>query len=76
MGLLLAVVVTAAHVDDAAAAQRLFAQMPSKEFYRLEQVQADNKYHNYDLYRWLRVHHRGYEVVVISNAPGSGGSCR
>ena len=71
MGLLLAVVVTAAHVDDAAAAQRLFAQMPSKEFYRLEQVQADNKYHNYDLYRWLRVHHRGYEVVVISRARGA-----
>ena len=71
MGLLLAVVVTAAHVDDAAAAQRLFAQMPSKEFYRLEQVQADNKYHNYDLYRWLRVHHRGYEVVVISPRRGA-----
>jgi putative transposase len=70
LGLLLAVVVTAAHVDDARAAQRLFAQMPSKKFYRLEEVQADNKYHNYDLYRWLRVHHRGYEVVVVSREPG------
>lgn len=70
LGLLLAVVVTAANVDDAKAAQRLFAQMPSKKFYRLEQVQADNKYHSPDLDRWLRVHHRGYEIVVLSREPG------
>lgn len=68
--MLLAVVVTAAHVDDAKAAQRLFDQMPSKTFYRLEEVPADNKYHNHDLDRWLRVHHRQYEVVVVSREPG------
>ena len=60
MGLLLAVVVTAANVDDARAAQELFAQMPGKDFPRLEVVQADNKYHNHELDRWLRVHHRPY----------------
>jgi len=70
MGLLLAVVVTAANVDDAKAAQRLFDQMPSKTFYRLEEVQADNKYHSPELDRWLRVHHRGYRVVVVSREPG------
>ena len=70
MGLLLAVVVTAANVDDAKAAQRLFDQMPSKAFYRLEEVQADNKYHSPELDRWLRVHHRGYRVVVVSREPG------
>jgi len=70
LGLLLAVVITAANVDDAKAAQELFAQMPSKDFPRLEEVQADNKYHNHELDRWLRVHHRGYEVIVISRAAG------
>jgi putative transposase len=70
MGLLLAVVVTAANVDDAKAAQRLFDRMPSKAFYRLEEVQADNKYHSPELDRWLRVHHRGYRVVVVSREPG------
>ena len=70
LGLLLAVVVTAANVDDAKAAQRLFAQMPGKEFHRLEAVQADNRYHSPELDRWLRVHHRGYEVVVVSREPG------
>jgi putative transposase len=70
MGLLLAVVVTAANVDDARAAQRLFAQMPGKDFPRLEEVQADHKYHNHDLDRWLRVHHRPYRVRVVSRPAG------
>ena len=70
LGLLLAVVVTAANIDDAKAAQRLFAQMPSAKFYRLEQVQADSRYRSPALDRWLRVHHRGYEVVVVSRGPG------
>jgi putative transposase len=66
LGLLLAVVVTAANVDDARAAQEVFAQMPGTDFPRLEVVQADNKYHNYELERWLRVHHRRYHIWVIS----------
>ena len=70
LGLLLAVVVTAANVDDAKAAQRLFDQMPSKKFSRLEAVQADNKYHSPELDRWLRIHHRDYVVVVVSREPG------
>jgi len=70
LGLLLAVVVTAANVDDARAAQDVFAQMPGKDFPRLEVVQADNKYHNHDLARWLRVHHRPYWVMVVSRPPG------
>jgi putative transposase len=70
LGLLLAVVVTAANVDDARAAQEVFAQMPGKDFPRLEVVQADNKYHNHDLNRWLRVHHRPYWVMVVSRPPG------
>jgi putative transposase len=70
LGLLLAVIVTAANVDDAKAAVRLFAQMPSAKLSRLEEVQADNKYHSPELDRWLRVHHRGYEVVVVRREPG------
>jgi putative transposase len=70
LGLLLAVVVTAANVDDARAAQRVFAKMPGKDFPRLEVVQADNKYHNHELNRWLRVHHRPYGVMVVSRPVG------
>jgi putative transposase len=70
LGLLLAVVVTAANVDDARAAQQLFALMPGTDFPRLEVVQADNKYNNADLDGWLRVHHRSYWIWVVSRPPG------
>lgn len=70
LGLLLAVVVTAANVDDARAAPLLFAQLPGKDFPRLEVVQADNKYRSDDLDRWLRVHHRPYRIWVVSRPPG------
>jgi len=70
LGLLLAVVVTAANVDDARAAQRLFAQLPGKDFPRLEVVQADHKYHSEELDRWLRVHHRPYRIWVVSRPAG------
>lgn len=70
LGLLLAVVVTAANVDDARAAQQLFARLPGKDFPRLEVVQADNKYHNHELDRWLRVHHRPYRIWVVSRPAG------
>src|SRR5438552_209318 len=70
MGLLLAVVVTAGNVDDARAAQPVFAQMPGKDFPRLEEVQADTRYHSPPLDRWLRVHHRPYRVRVVSREAG------
>jgi putative transposase len=70
LGLLLAVVVTAANVDDARAAQQVFTLMPGTDFPRLEVVQADNKYHNHELDRWLRVHQRPYWVMVVSRPPG------
>jgi putative transposase len=69
MGLLLAVVVTAGNVDDARAAEQLFAQMPGTDYPRLEVVQADNKYHSPTLDRWLRVHHRPYVIWVVSRPP-------
>lgn len=53
LGMLLAVVVTSAAVDDACAAQELFAQVDAEAFPRLRTVYADNKYHNYDLYDWM-----------------------
>lgn len=53
LGLLLAVVVTSAAVDDAAAAPLVLTQLDQQHFPRLEVVWADSKYHNYRLYEWL-----------------------
>ena len=53
LGLLLAVVVTVASVDDAAAAQQVFQQLKPQRQPRLAIVWADSKYHNHALNKWL-----------------------
>jgi putative transposase len=58
LGLLLAVVVTSAALDDAAAAPQVLAQLDRQHFPRLEVVWADSKYHNYRLYEWLEARQR------------------
>ncbi len=66
LGLLLAVVVTAANVDDARAAQDLFADMPGRYYPRLRVVWGDGKYHNYALSDWLSIHRRPYRIAVVN----------
>jgi putative transposase len=73
LGLLLAVLVTAASVDDARAAREIFADMPGRDYPRLRVVWGDGKYHNYELYDWLSVHRRPYEVAVVNRPPGAEG---
>ena len=72
MGLLLAVLVTAASVDDARAAQELFARLEGQPMGKVTRMFADSKYHNYDLYEWVEDNAR-WEVVVISRPEGSKG---
>lgn len=52
MGLLLAVVVTGAAIDDAEAAPYVFEQLGHKAYPRLKKVWADSKYHNHKLNAW------------------------
>jgi putative transposase len=73
LGFLLAVVVTAANVDDARAAPDVFAQARGRDFPRLRVVYADGKYHNYELYDWLRRHRRPYRLEVVSRPKGEKG---
>ena len=72
MGLLLAVAVTAASVDDAEAAQEVFGQAESEAFPRLQVVFADNKYHNYKLYDWLEKH-ADYRLSIVRRPEQSKG---
>jgi putative transposase len=70
LGLLIAVVVTAANVDDAQAAQDVFAQVRGRDFPRLRVVFVDAKYHNYELDDWLSRHHRPYRLEIVSRPKG------
>jgi putative transposase len=54
LGLLLAVVVTSAAVDDAKAAPEVLTQLNKTEYPRLEVVWADSKYHNHALNDWKK----------------------
>jgi putative transposase len=68
LGLLLAVVVTSAAVDDAAAAPRVLEQLDRRDYPRLQVVWADGKYHNHRLYEWLVSHRRRlpWSLEVVS----------
>jgi putative transposase len=70
LGLLIAVVVTAANVDDAQAAPQVFAQVRSSDFPRLKVVYGDMRYHSPTLDHWLRIHQRRYCVKVVSRLKG------
>src|SRR5438034_3669973 len=71
LGFLIAVVVTAANVDDARAAQDVLAQVRGRDFPRLRVVFADHKYHNYALYDWLSRHRRPYRLEIVSRPKGT-----
>jgi putative transposase len=74
LGLLLAVVVTSAAVDDAAAAPQALAQLQRRDYPRLAVVWADNKYHNYALYDWKNKQRSlPWKLEIVSRPPGAKG---
>jgi putative transposase len=70
LGFLIAVVVTAANVDDARAAQEVFTQVRGRDFPRLQVVFADARYHNHALDAWLARHRRPYRLEMVSRPKG------
>jgi putative transposase len=58
MGLLLAVLVTAANVDDARAASQLSTRLDGQPMGKVVRMYGDNKYHNFALYHWVQEHAR------------------
>jgi putative transposase len=77
LGLLLAVVVTGAGVDDARAAPAVLGQLDRTNYPRLAKVWADGKYHNHALYAWVKAHAGGrWELEVVSRPPGATGWVR
>jgi putative transposase len=74
LGLLLAVAVTAASVDDARAAPEVLTRLDREAFPRLRVVWADSKYHNHALSDWLGSRaDLDWELQVVSRPPGAKG---
>src|SRR3954454_18353178 len=72
LGLLLAVLVTAADVDDGVAAAELFARLDGQPVSKVRRMFADNKYHNYALYEWVE-ENAGWELVIVRRPEGKEG---
>jgi transposase len=64
LGLLLAVVVTAADVDDAAAAPTALQQLDGPPLGKVRRVYADTKYHNHALYGWV-AENGSYDLDIV-----------
>jgi len=74
LGMLLAVTVTSAAVDDAKAAPGVLAQLHPQDVPRLEVVWADSKYHNYALYDWKEKHpDLRWRLEIVSRPIGAKG---
>jgi putative transposase len=72
MGLLLAVLVTAASVDDAAAAPELFARLEGQPMGKVGRMFADAKYHNFKLYEWVG-EHASWDLEIVRRPEGKKG---
>ncbi len=73
LGLLMAVVVTAASADDGATAPRLLGQLDRQRFPRLETIWGDGKYRNHELTAWLQRVRARFRVAVVERPEGSTG---
>jgi putative transposase len=73
LGLLVAVLVTGANVDDGTAAPRLLEKVSSAECTRLETIFGDNKYRNHALNTWLAEHRPTWRVEIQSRPEGATG---
>jgi putative transposase len=73
LGLLLAVVITSAHIDDGAAAVDLLTQMSAHDFPRLETLFGDTKYHHHALEAWLAKKRPGWRIAVKARPEGTTG---
>jgi putative transposase len=72
MGLLLAVLVTAASADDAQAAKELFARLDGQPVGKVRRMFADSKYHNYAPYEWVE-DNAAWELVIVRRPDGKKG---
>jgi putative transposase len=73
LGLLIAVLITSAGLDDGVAAPILLAHVTPSDFPRLVAIFADQKYHNHLFEAWLAEHRAGWRLDVKMRPEGTKG---
>lgn len=64
LGLLLAVVVTSANLDDGTYAAMVLGKLHAEQYPRLKKIFADHKYNNKALQQWMQERHVAYEIEI------------
>jgi putative transposase len=73
LGLVLAILMTSAGLDDGVAAPQLLGQLDPCDFPRLSTIFADQKYHNHALDAWMTEHRAGWRIEVKTRPEGTKG---
>ena len=73
LGLVLAILITSAGLDDGVAAPLLLGLVTPQDFPRLVTIFADQKYHNHDLDAWMAEHRAGWRIEVKARPEGTTG---
>lgn len=73
MGLLMAVAVTAANLDDGTGAPAVLQHLTPEHTSRLEEIRGDSKYNNRALERYLETSQAKYKITVIERPKGAQG---
>ena len=73
LGLLLAVLLTSAGLDDGVAAPILLGLVTPPDFPRLVTIFADQKYHNHALDAWMAAHRASWRIEVKARPAGTRG---
>ena len=73
LGLLLAVLITSAGLDDGVAAPLLLRHVQTHDFPRLVTIFADAKYHNHALEAWMAAYRAGWHLEVKTRPEGTRG---
>jgi len=71
LGLLVAVLVTGANLDDGTAAPQLLERITAENCPRLQTIFGDSKYHNHALNAWLVAHRPGWKVEIQTRPEGA-----
>ncbi len=73
LGLLIALLITSAGLDDGVAAPILLGYVTPQDFPRLSTIFADQKYHNHALDAWMAAHRAGGHIEVKIRPAGTKG---
>jgi putative transposase len=73
LGLLVAILITGAGVDDGVAAPMLLAKLSPVNFPRLVLIYGDSKYHNHQLHAWMAANRPHWRIEVKRRPEGAKG---